>query len=98
MSMAASKPTRFDVGASVRARAAVPAVGSDPARAGTVASTSIMRCVLIWHLRYRPRAQALQKATNFHRVVFGVGGKHDQEKSVLSGKSKARHIKDRMVG
>src|SRR5438445_5788229 len=96
--MAASK-MRVDVGASVPARAA-PRRTSGPitARARTLAPTSLMKCLLIRHLRDRTRRQTRQKTANFPRVVLGIGGKHDQEKSVLGGKSEARGIEYRMVG
>src|SRR5277367_4881662 len=94
--MVVSKRTRFDVGASVHARAAAPR--TTPARAGTLAPTSIMENGLIGHLRNGAGPEAFQKTADFGRLVFWIGGEHDQKKSVLGGEGKARHVENRVVG
>src|SRR5205807_7355751 len=53
--------------------------------------------ILTGDLRNGAGVQAFQELARALRVVFWIGGKHDQEKTVLARQHKARHVEDRMV-
>src|SRR5215467_5539574 len=53
--------------------------------------------MLTGYLRNRAWLQALEKLAGALRVVLGIGSKHDQEKAVLAGQHKTRHMEYRVV-
>src|SRR6202171_6552189 len=69
------------------------------AEATTTVATEIGRrgSILARHLRHRARSKAFQKLSRLAWIVFLVGRKHDQEKTVLRSQRKSRHIKYRMI-
>src|ERR1035438_3271404 len=53
--------------------------------------------ILTGDLRNGAGVQAFQELARAFRVVFGIGGKHDQEKTILARQRKARDVEVRVV-
>src|SRR5581483_3409649 len=70
---------------------------SGSASIASAGNRRVLSMELTGHLRYRARSQTFEKLPRTTRGVLGIGRKDDQEKTILTGKCKARNVKDRMV-